>query len=94
MVVGLLVVQIHVPGSQSLKDKRQVVRRIKDRIKNRFNVSVAETNGQNTWQQCELSVSMVAGMESAVDREFQHILDYIDSVPEAEISDNWMEFLK
>lgn len=94
MVVGLLVVQIHVPGSQSLKDKRQVVRRIKDRVKNRFNVSVAETDGQNTWQQCELSISMVAVMEAAVEREFQHILDYIDSVPEADMIDSWDEFVK
>ena len=94
MVVGLLVVQLHIPGSQSLKDKRQIVKRIKDRIKNRFNVSVAETDGQNTWRQCELSVAMVAGMNAAVEREFQFILEYIDSVPEVDMTDHWIEHVK
>lgn len=94
MVVGLLVIQLHIPSSQSLKDKRQIVKRIKDRIKNRFNVSVAETDGQNTWQRCELSVAMVAEIDGAVEREFQFILEYIDSVPEADITDNWTEFVK
>ncbi len=94
MVVGLLVIQLHIPASQSLKEKRKTVRHIKDRIKNRFNVSVAETEGQNTWQHCELSVSMVADSDAAVHREFEFILNYIDSVPEADITGNWTEMLK
>ena len=45
MVVGLLTVELHVPGAQSLKDKRHVVRRIKDRLK-KFNVAVSEVEHQ------------------------------------------------
>ena len=92
MIVGGLVVQIHIPESQSLKDRRQVVRRLKDRIKNRHNVSLAETDGQNTWQRCELAVAMVAGQQSAVERELQTILQYIESDPSVALTEHWIDY--
>lgn len=56
MVVGLLTLDIHLPYAHSLKDKRQVVRRLKERLRARFNVAVAELDHQDTWQRAQVGV--------------------------------------
>jgi len=60
MVVGVIDWQLEVVGSQSLKDKRRVVRSLKDRLRARLNVSVAETAHQDLWQRAGLSACVVA----------------------------------
>jgi uncharacterized protein YlxP (DUF503 family) len=64
MIVGAAIVEIHVHGSPSLKQKRGVVRSIQQRLRNRFNISVAEVGGQGTWQRAVLGMS-VTGSEAA-----------------------------
>ncbi len=58
--MGLIVWELHLPASQSLKDKRAVVKSLKDRLHNRFNVSVAETAHHDLWQRAELTASVVS----------------------------------
>jgi uncharacterized protein len=60
VVVGLITWELHLDGCQSLKDKRQIVRSLKDRLHQRFNVSASETDHQDLWQRAELSVCVVA----------------------------------
>ncbi len=60
MRVGILRVDLHVPGAHSLKDKRRVIRSLKDRLFARFNVSVAEVGAQDLWQRAELGIALVA----------------------------------
>ncbi len=50
MPVGLLTLEIHIPDARSLKDKRQVIRSLKDRLRAHFNVAVAELDHQDVWQ--------------------------------------------
>jgi len=59
MVIGLLTLDLHFPGSRSLKDKRQVLRGLVARIRKRFNVSVAEVEHQDLWQRAGLAVVAV-----------------------------------
>lgn len=59
-VVGLLTLQIHIEHAHSLKEKRHVLQGLKDRLRNRFNVSVAEVDGQDTWQAAVVAVVMVS----------------------------------
>lgn len=59
MVVGLLVLELHFPGARSLKDKRQALRSLEQKIRNRFNVSVAEVEHQDLWQRARLAVVTV-----------------------------------
>ncbi len=92
MVVGILEISLHIPAATSLKAKRKVVLSLKDRIKRQFNVSLAETDGQNTWQRCTLSIAMIATRQLAVEKEFQHILDLIDTETAVLITDHWIEF--
>ena len=60
MIVGVIVWELHLAGSQSLKDKRAVLKSLKDRLHQRFNVSVAETAHQDLWQRAELTASVVS----------------------------------
>ncbi len=59
MVIGLLTLELHFPGARSLKDKRQALRSLETRIRNRFNVSVAEVEHQDLWQRSRLAVVSV-----------------------------------
>ena len=59
-VVGLLTLQIHIEHAHSLKEKRHVLKGLKDRLRKRFNVSVAEVDGQDTWQASVVAVVMVS----------------------------------
>ena len=58
--VGVLTLLLQVHGSQSLKEKRQVVRSLKERLRSRFNISIAEVGGQDSWQRAEVGVAVVA----------------------------------
>jgi uncharacterized protein len=60
MVVGVVTWELHLAACQSLKDKRHVLKSLKDRLHHRFNVSAAETAYQDLWQRAELSVCVVA----------------------------------
>lgn len=60
MVVGLVTLELHLSGCRSLKDKRRVLKSLKDRLHHRFNVSVAETNHHDLWQRAELACCVVA----------------------------------
>ena len=59
MVIGLLTLDLHFPGARSLKDKRQALRSLEQRIRNRFNVSLAEVEHQDLWQRARLAVVSV-----------------------------------
>lgn len=58
-MIGLLTIALHSPYSRSLKEKRMVVKAIKDRLRSRFNVAVAETGYQELWQRSVLSAVAV-----------------------------------
>ena len=60
MVVGMMRWDLSLPGVTSLKDKRTIVRSLRDRIRHRFRVSVAETDHQDQWTRAQLAVAMVA----------------------------------
>ena len=59
MIVGLLTLDLHFPGARSLKDKRQALRSLETRIRQRFNVAVAEVEHQDLWQRSRLAVVSV-----------------------------------
>jgi uncharacterized protein YlxP (DUF503 family) len=61
VVVGLVVWELHLPGCASLKEKRQVVKSLKDRLHRQFNLSVAETGHQDVLQRAELAACVVSG---------------------------------
>lgn len=61
MPVGLLTLDIHIPDAQSLKDKRHVLRSLKDRLRAHFNVAVSELDHQEVWQRSRVGVVTISG---------------------------------
>jgi uncharacterized protein YlxP (DUF503 family) len=59
MVIGLLTLDLHFPGARSLKDKRGPLRSLETRLRNKFNVSVAEVEHQDLWQRARLAIVSV-----------------------------------
>jgi uncharacterized protein YlxP (DUF503 family) len=86
MIVGAMLVRLHLPASESLKDKRQVVKSLIARLGNQFGVAVAEIGELNTWQIAELGVSCVSNQAGQVDRVLDSVLKYIEETrPDVEI---------
>lgn len=92
MTIGLLSVELHFPGARSLKDKRMVLRRIKDRLK-KFNVAVSEVAHHDLWQRAELAVVTVSPDQEHVDRELAAAADEIDRVEPGLVLRTEIEFL-
>ena len=63
MPVGLLTLELHIPDAQSLKDKRQVLRSLKDKLRREFNVAVAELDHQDVWQRSVVGVVTLSAQD-------------------------------
>ena len=85
MFVGSCLVEIHIPLSRSLKEKRSVLNRLKGRIENRFNVSIAEVDHQDLWQRASLGLAAVGIDASSVEQVFDRVRDVIESEGSAQI---------
>ena len=79
--IGVLTLEIHIEEAHSLKEKRHVVKGLKDRLRSKFNVSVAEIDGQDTWQRSVVAAVTVSGdhqraetLLQLVEREAANIL--------------------
>ncbi len=86
MVIGLLLLEIHLPHSTSLKDKRSALSRFKERIKQRFNVSLAEVAHQDKWQRASLAFITVNSDQQIVDQTLEKILGEAEKLLDAEIT--------
>ena len=86
MVVGICEIEVLIPQSSSLKEKRIVIKSIKDKISNRFNVSIAEVGYQDKWQRALLGVSKVSNDTISIEKVF----DFIDKLI---IADGRMEII-
>jgi uncharacterized protein len=80
MAVGLLTLELHIADAQSLKDKRQVIRSLKDRLRGKFNVAVAELDFQDSWQRSVIGVVTLANEERYVQEVLQKVLHEADQV--------------
>jgi uncharacterized protein YlxP (DUF503 family) len=97
MPVAALTLELSIPHSRSLKDRRQVVRSLKDKLRQGFNVSVAELDESVTWQSATLGVAAVsssrdylAGLILQVEKAATRISNDLG----AEVADSWWEFLE
>jgi uncharacterized protein len=74
MPVGLLTLELQIPDAHSLKDKRQIVRSLKDRLRRHFNVAVAELEYQDVWQRSIIGVVTLSNAEQHVEESLQLVL--------------------
>ena len=92
MTVGLLSIELFIPHAQSLKDKRMVLRSIKERVK-KFNVAVAEVEHQDLWQRAGLGIVAISTTTDHVDKELAAVADEIERVEPGLITRTEIEFL-
>jgi uncharacterized protein YlxP (DUF503 family) len=86
MIVGVLTLEINLPHARSLKDKRQVVRGFKDRIRKRYNAAVAELEFQDKWQRTVIGITTLNSEPRIVEDMLGKILSDARNVPEWEIA--------
>lgn len=93
MIVAVMSVELYLPGSLSLKDKRAVLRRLKDRIGNKFNVSIAEVDYQDKWQRAQLGVAQVGADYKYLEKSMHLIFDIMDNADDCEVIEHLIEYL-
>ncbi len=91
--IGLLELDILIPGSTSLKDKRKVIRSLKDKLRERYNVSVAEVDYQDLVGRCHLAVVTVAPDCSKAQERLDAAARLADSIPGAVVREQMVQFL-
>jgi hypothetical protein len=93
MVVGVLRLELLLPENHSLKGKRSVLRAIKARVRDKFNVSIAECDDHDLWQRATLGVSQVGADQPHVDSCLREVVMFIDDLQLAELGEERLEFL-
>ena len=93
MIVGLLTLDLHIPEANSLKSKRFVIKSLIDRIKNKFNVSIAEVDAHDLWQRCILGIAYVSNETVMINRVFEKIKNVVNNTHTVELIDATMELL-
>ena len=74
MPIGLLTLELRLPDAHSLKDKRQVIRSLKDRLRHKFNIAIAELDFHDVWQTSTIGIVTLSNAEQHVEESLQHVL--------------------
>ena len=93
MVVGVLQVELSVPDAFSLKDKRRVIKSIKDRIAHAHNVSIAEVGALDEHRRSILGMAMVSNDSRYVEGGLSKLIDFVRSVPQVSLIDYQIDLL-
>lgn len=93
MYVGVCKIVLRLPEASSLKGKRHIVKKVVERVKNRFNVSIAEVGFNDSWQQAEIGFSAVGNEGSFINSVIDKALDFIEDMQVAEIVETDVEII-
>lgn len=93
MIVGTVVVNLNLPGVNSLKEKRRRLRPLLSRLQNRYNVSVAEVDFNDSLRSAQLGAAIVSNDKVFVDRMISKIVGIIDSASDMVMTDYKVEIL-
>lgn len=88
MVVGILQVDLSIPGADSLKSKRMVLRSLKDRIRREFNVSIAEVADNDQWHSASLAIAVVSNDRRFANQVLSKVVDLIEATHDS-VVDNY-----
>jgi uncharacterized protein len=91
MIVGTLKIRLVLRESHSLKDKRRVLKSLKDTLSNKFNISVAETDEQDVWQSAEIGIAAVGTDGSFVQSVLTNVVNYVRFFGGVELVDSQQE---
>ena len=91
MPVGVLTLEIQLPYSHSLKEKRAVLRKMRDRLRARFNVAFAELDHQDVWQRATLGVVSISNSQPLLESLFQQVLADTENILGDDVSSHELE---
>lgn len=91
--LGVLSFEIFIPASESLKAKRHIIKSLKDRVRHRFNVSIAEIADHDKWQRSGFGVSMINNDKNLIQSVFQEILNLVNQQDEVQLISQAIEFV-
>lgn len=91
MIVGTLIITLHLQASESLKDKRQIIKSLIETTRQKFNVSIAEVDALDKWQVAIIGVACVANETQHVNRVLDKLLDTIENNPLVDLGEVEME---
>ena len=94
MQLGILRLELAIEQAFSLKDKRSVLKRLRERIKKRFNVSIAEIEDQDVWNFATLAIVIVSNEQRFNNQVLDKVVDHVEQFHDCEIDDISMEFIK
>jgi uncharacterized protein YlxP (DUF503 family) len=92
MIVGVCTIELRIRESRSLKTKRQVIKSITSRVKNNFNVAIAEVDYQDKWQRALLGVAVVSTAMDHANGTLNKVVNFVESMYLAELLDYHIEF--
>ena len=92
-MVGVCEIRLHLPGVSSLKGKRKIIKGMKDRIRNKFNVSIAELDAHDKWQIAVLGVACIHKDRIMIDQVLNHVVNIIESTPTVLLTDYFIDFV-
>lgn len=93
MIVGVCSIGLLLAENHDLKGKRQVLKSVKDRVRNRFNVSIAEVDDLDLWQRATLGVACVSNDRAVVERTLAHVASFVEGLHLASVEDVQVEIL-
>jgi len=93
MVIGFLQADLSIPEAQSLKDKRMVLRSLKDRALNKMNVSVAEVDKQDLWKSATIAFVTIAAEKDVVEKRLSEIANHLRSDPRYVLLDYFTQLM-
>ena len=93
MIVGIMTIDLFIPDSTSLKVKRSAVKSLKDRIRSRFNVSVAELDHNDKWQRTSLGVVAVSNEGKHVESILGNVLNLVDGFSRVQVIDKTIRYV-
>jgi len=96
MPIAKLTVEISIPHAQSIKDRRQVLRSIKDKLRHGFNVGIAELDDANLWNRATLGLVAISGSSAYLAGQMQELDDALHRLTNtlgAEIVDSYVEIM-
>jgi len=93
MVIGVCQLELLIRENHSLKEKRRIVKQIVDRVKHRFNVSIAEVGNNDLWQSAQIGLCMVSNDRRFTNAALDKIVDFIENINTAEVIKSDIELL-
>jgi len=93
MFVGTIQIELFLSESDSLKGKRYILQSLKKKLRNKFNISIAEVDFHDKWQRSHLGIALVSSDRKFVDQVFSQVLNFIDNESRVEIIDSFTEIL-